>query len=146
MTPIKKTDRGTIKNLPPCVYCLYMESIVVYVGQTVNLKNRLNGHDSSKVYDSYSYTTDLPNGANNTEAFLIVKHMPLYNKSLPVNDLYLGFTRMWDELLSTTRDVFNDNAHLEFASSDDKRGIPRYASSEVVEQFKSHIRGFVYNG
>ena len=67
------------------IYYLYKNCIIVYIGQTQNLPQRIINHikDGVKDFDSYSFLS-IPYGSLDEREFnKIVKHKPIYNKSLP---------------------------------------------------------------
>lgn len=73
-----KTQRYNISG----VYFLYQKNILVYIGSSKDIFNRLEFHfkDNSKEYDSYSYL-ELPDLEYQlTERYLINKYLPIYNK------------------------------------------------------------------
>lgn len=75
----------------PCVYCLYENEEVVYVGQTVNLQLRVKNHKSDgKTFSRYSCIPCKPSEMSDLEATLIVKHNPKYNWTLPSSKLFLS--------------------------------------------------------
>ena len=82
-----KRDRGTIY----CVYSLINDGVVIYVGSSRNISDRLRSHKySDKVFDCVeiiecSGVADM----FTTEAMLIIKFNPKHNKSIPYNDKYM---------------------------------------------------------
>ena len=83
-----------------CVYQLLNSSgDVLYVGQTLDLKTRLNQHIlSSKSPDSFSFEVVDKSRANNVEAARITQLKPALNKSLPTNDFYTSKAKLKKEL------------------------------------------------
>jgi len=83
-TPIKK-ERG--------IYFLCKGGKVVYVGQSVNLINRISEHlsEGKKNFDGYYYEYVGKNDVmSDVEAEYIVSLNPKYNKVLPQNSIYVS--------------------------------------------------------
>lgn len=74
-----------------CIYRLYQGDSVVYVGQSVNLANRLASHysDKSKIFDSFDFTECDEGKMNDMEAENIVKYAPIYNTTIPKCSNYM---------------------------------------------------------
>lgn len=68
-----------------CIYLLYNNDIVVYVGQSVHGPiNRVRSHvDSDKVFDSYATLPCPTNKLDMIEAAFIIKYKPRYNQRIP---------------------------------------------------------------
>lgn len=51
------------------IYCLINDNEVVYVGKTINIQSRISTHhkDESKIFDSFSIITKLPNEISDKE-------------------------------------------------------------------------------
>ena len=51
------------------IYCLIKDNEIVYVGKTINIQSRISTHnkDKSKIFDSFSIITKLPNEISDTE-------------------------------------------------------------------------------
>lgn len=90
-----KIPYSTLENLPetPGVYMFYAESgMPLYIGKSINIKNRVLSHFSSDIHSSTemkisqqithieTITTAGELGALLLEQQLIKKHLPLYNK------------------------------------------------------------------
>lgn len=80
------------------IYFLLEGETIVYVGQTVNLKSRLKEHSKNKTFDrvEYFFTSKTKPETDLLEAVLILKHLPKYNKSLPVAPKEVGLTKESD--------------------------------------------------
>ena len=65
-----------------CVYSLWNDNEIVYVGKTNNINRRLSQHEGLKEFDSFSYFI-LENEfiADITERKLIFELKPIYNKT-----------------------------------------------------------------
>jgi|AntAceMinimDraft_17_1070374.scaffolds.fasta_scaffold00110_48 hypothetical protein len=66
----------------PCVYRLYKEGVLVYVGQTKCLASRIGKHTEDKDFDSFDVYSHIENESVrlNVERRLIESSNPLYNK------------------------------------------------------------------
>jgi len=89
---IKQTKRTTLAlkqnnklNLSyfttPCVYRLWDNETLVYVGQTTNLASRIGSHSSDKVFTHFDIYSHIENEAVrlNVERNLIESNRPKYN-------------------------------------------------------------------
>lgn len=68
------------------VYFMYWENKVVYVGQSTNLKKRINGHSLriNKDYQNVTVLFDIPTESlKSIEAFYIHLFKPKFNKNYP---------------------------------------------------------------
>ena len=63
-----------------CVYILYNEDVIVYVGQTINIYNRLISHKRDKVFDRVRYLHCREDRKLYWEKVLIDRYQPIYNK------------------------------------------------------------------
>jgi predicted GIY-YIG superfamily endonuclease len=65
----------------PCVYRLYLNNSLVYIGQTNDLLRRISQHKKDKIFDSFDvYCHEINDALRlNTEERLIKKHKPKYN-------------------------------------------------------------------
>lgn len=65
----------------PCVYRLYDNETLVYVGQTTNLAKRIGQHLKDKVFTSFDIYSHIDNDTVrlNVERRLIQTHKPKYN-------------------------------------------------------------------
>lgn len=69
----------------PGVYFLFCNEQVVYIGQSKNIMSRITTHKLEKVkeFDSFSYKIIWDEEVRKSEeSFLIMKHSPLYNKTI----------------------------------------------------------------
>jgi len=73
-----------------CVYTLYKNEEIVYIGQSKNLGNRINAHKrckgGCKKFTHFSYVEIEKEHLNNVEAIFIYTHLPKYNKIMHKND------------------------------------------------------------
>lgn len=85
MTKIPQGIAISIPDLTPLscsgVYFLYQGSVVVYVGQAVDIRRRLAGHiaEGVKVFDGISFVPCAPSGLLTAERRYIQKLRPIYN-------------------------------------------------------------------
>jgi excinuclease UvrABC nuclease subunit len=63
------------------VYFLFYKNSIVYIGKTVNIKNRINSHFSNKKFDSVFYL-EVHNHLTRVENMYIDFFRPLYNKRI----------------------------------------------------------------
>ena len=68
------------------VYFLYRGNLLVYIGSSQNILNRIPDHFSTKEFDSYSYIEINGNiNINKVETLFIRKYKPEYNVSVVYN-------------------------------------------------------------
>ena len=66
------------------IYFLISLDTIVYVGQTINLKNRLEQHwRSDKGWNRYFFVRCKKEDLNRMEAYYILKFRPKYNIAIP---------------------------------------------------------------
>lgn len=66
------------------VYFLFNGKVIVYIGQSADIDSRVKQHLSDKVFDSYAFITiEDPKARLDKESFLILKHNPPYNQTVP---------------------------------------------------------------
>jgi len=84
-------DINQIKELPRLkfsptkgVYFLFNGDVLVYIGQSTTIESRVKQHTVDKVFDSYSFLVVEDNATRlDLESFLILKHNPPYNATVP---------------------------------------------------------------
>jgi hypothetical protein len=93
--PFGLTESAILKNATgknqttPGVYFLIKDNRIVYVGQTVNIHNRLSGH-GDKDFDAVALVEVTDKSIrNNVEAHYSVTLAPPYNKIVPTKH-YIG--------------------------------------------------------
>lgn len=66
------------------IYFLYRRGILVYIGQSTNIYERVNNHikGKKKIFDSFSYFECPRSLLNEYESFLICYYCPEYNETL----------------------------------------------------------------
>jgi hypothetical protein len=72
------------------IYLLFENDKLVYIGQAENVFSRV--HEHRKKYPNITYVKYFEVescNANDVEAELIIKNLPIYNKSIPSNKRYL---------------------------------------------------------
>lgn len=64
------------------IYFLKHNNIVVYVGQSKNIRKRIKEHlgEKTKVFNDFTFILCPPNLLNETETAYIYKHDPLFNR------------------------------------------------------------------
>lgn len=70
------------------VYRLYKNDRIVYVGKSINIKNRVKDHRRDKDFDSFDFSI-INNESNKNiyEIYYIDKHKPIYNKECIENSI-----------------------------------------------------------
>ncbi len=69
-----------VTKFPPCIYFLVRKKEVVYVGQSISLMSRIQGH-GDKDFDSVFYVAVLESRIVETEDAFIRAMQPIYNKT-----------------------------------------------------------------
>ena len=74
------------------IYFLFNENNeIIYIGQSESLYYRIHCHlKSIKGIKKIAFFQTCKEEANNAEAYLIVKYMPIFNRSIPQNDIYIS--------------------------------------------------------
>ena len=124
-----------------CVYKLIDAGIVIYVGQTNQLRKRLQNHIQYKSFDSISFELCNKQDANEIEAANIIKHMPLHNKSLPKNSGFILVGSAKRRLSDHVVDVLNSFDQVKVSNY---AGGYKYIPSSVYDQLNEHISNFKY--
>lgn len=74
-----------------CIYKLYDEDTIVYVGQSaINAYGRIGNHLKDKVFDSFEIINCDINTLNEIEAELIIQNKPKYNSTIPNNSKWIS--------------------------------------------------------
>lgn len=116
------------------IYYLKRGEKIVYIGQTINLMQRLGSHlDSDKDFDSAVYFPVVGDKEerNYIEAGLIIEHTPEYNKCLPVKAGDMGLIKEKD-LPSFIPEGMKEKFFVIKT-----RGVRCYDSS-VIKEFLAH--------
>ena len=83
------------------IYALRQLDKVVYVGQSKNVKNRVNAHKRNKNFDSYDILEELEGKEIHEilkiEDSYIELYNPIYNKCLNRSDTYQDFNKFCEE-------------------------------------------------
>jgi hypothetical protein len=89
------------------IYNLILDGVVVYVGQTTNIINRIFSHkaDKGKIYDSVRlYPLSDDECLSTAEFIQIVKHTPILNKTLPSLS-YVVYRQRVDKISECIKDI-----------------------------------------
>lgn len=110
------TGYPTIGHHPPVIYFLLQQHTVVYVGQSIQLKGRVQDHRCGKEFDTVRYwwvpnlhqcktAYDAQSTVNEVEAEYIKKYEPKYNTWIPgqqkpymTEEKYKALRKVYDEL------------------------------------------------
>jgi len=81
-----KIDDATFSG----IYYLIQDGVIVYVGQSKNIRKRIASHivEGKKKFDSYSFFPAEKENLNQLELDEILEHNPIYNSCLLQNDIY----------------------------------------------------------
>lgn len=74
---------GIFKYSIGFIYRIYYEDSIVYVGQTLNLKQRIDAHLKNKIFGMYDYAEVMTDSIDKYESYYINKHHPVLNKQVP---------------------------------------------------------------
>ena len=89
----------------PVIYHLSFNSVIVYVGQTMDIEKRLHDHKlSEKKFDGVAAFHCKVQDLNNTEAASIVDLNPILNLNFPTNTLYTSKSKIL-KLISNQLDI-----------------------------------------
>lgn len=99
--------RIKLKERTSCIYALIKDDIIVYVGQSVNVEQRVQAHAFTKDFDSYSIieeNVDM-NIINELEADYIINFNPVLNKTIHYNEKHLTIKQVRKKLRKQTRTI-----------------------------------------
>ena len=89
----------------PVIYHLSFNSVIVYVGQTMDIEKRFHDHKlSEKKFDGVAVFHCKAQDLNNTEAASIVDLNPILNLNFPTNTLYTSKSKIL-KLISNQLDI-----------------------------------------
>jgi len=144
MIIIPKSKKELAADAGACVYFLYLNDEVVYVGQSANLVVRLSGHSKQREFDSFSFITTEISELNNIEALSIVEHKPTGNKTLPINDYYASHSKIASQVRDTVMDKITEYSESLFVGMAPNKKKIRYVDNDLCRQFIKHIHNFEY--
>lgn len=133
-------SRGAPEKGDCCVYQLLDDNdIVVYVGQTLNLKKRISQHiDNKKEFSDLLFSIVGRSSASNEEAKLIVNLKPALNKSLPKNDFFSLKSSLKSELASKVSSMI-DAIEPDFEIKKDSTWNGKYIHTHNASLIRSII-------
>ena len=135
--PIEKVNLAV--DAGSCVYCLYLDGNVVYVGQTINLTTRLTNHKASRDFDSFSFFSCSIDDLDTLEAIKIVELSPPENKTLPKNDLFICDKDAKKILLNTITELIDGKEVFIGKVRTEKTGSIIYYKNKTIEDIVSKI-------
>lgn len=103
----------SVEEIVGGVYFLLKNSIVVYVGKSINAIARIHTHKKDKEFTHFAIIECDEDKMRFIESDMIAKYQPLYNKSFPVNEDWICVNKKIKEILS-------DNSDLKVADIIDK--------------------------
>ena len=92
------------------VYFLFKKDKIVYVGQSQNIKERINTHKKNKLFDCWNYIEVLGGNINEIEADYILKYNPIYNKSIHTNTKWISLSTCSQTIKLKKKSIYN---HIE---------------------------------
>ena len=88
---INFSSKENIKiNVVRGIYFLFRNEKIVYVGQSEDIFKRVHNHLNSKIFDSWNFIEFQSEDLNEIEANYILLYKPEYNKSIPVNKIWIS--------------------------------------------------------
>lgn len=76
------------------IYCLWLGDLLVYIGQSESIMERIFKHKYEKEFDGFTFFVCEKHELNEVEAQLILEHQPLYNRSIPVNKDFISYNQI----------------------------------------------------
>lgn len=86
----------TLSN--PCIYFLFKDSNLIYVGKSIQLHVRVSTHRKDKEFTHYSYIYCKKENMDDLELFFIMTYLPLENKSIPSNNYFISQSHAYRRL------------------------------------------------
>lgn len=121
------------------IYKLKNSSRIVYVGQASSdkcLSQRLRSHKHDKVFDGFDVEECDLSELNLREAELILRHKPVYNKSLPIKTAFKTKTQINKMILEM---VYKTSIYKRVISNSFSIGRCEYFAPEAIEELISNI-------
>ena len=129
-------------TIPRGIYFLKQGDNIVYIGQSVNIHNRVKQHaiENTKVFDSFSYKiVDENLSLDDIEVEEIVKYRPKYNLTLPSNNKYTNISYVRDMFGKSICDI------IEPVFNVIKIGKKKYIDIDEVEEVKASLLKSVHS-
>jgi hypothetical protein len=142
MRNYKINSNVEIKGGQLFIYALYDGDNCIYVGQTINIKNRVMAHKRQRQFDrvDYKLTTEL--SANDCESLSIVNLQPSQNGHLPKNNL---FTSLMDCFGRLQRDLIDDDScKFSYVANREKIDGVKYKIPYITKEKEQRIRDLVF--
>lgn len=127
------------KKKSSCIYKLFHNGVVVYVGQTTNIRARIINHMGYKNFDFFDFEFCEKINANELESELIVKYRPIYNKSLPRNKKLILLGTVKSEVKKLTYEILESMDHIKISNEDSGY---KYITKELRQEFLDYINKF----
>lgn len=127
------------KKKSSCIYRLFYNGVVVYVGQTINIRARIINHIPYKNFDFFDFEFCEKSDANELEAESIARHKPIHNKALPRNKKLLLLGTVKSEVRKLTYEILESMDHVKI--SDEDSGY-KYITKELRQEFLDYINRF----
>lgn len=130
----------------PIIYRLICDDSVIYVGQTINLNQRLIAHKyNGLTFNKVAYRLVDECEMNNEEAIDIAKYKPTMNKSMPKNDHWRSGAEFKRALLDEVESALERlSSTIMFSVGDGKSR--KYIYQEDFEQLMSNVKRTLERG
>jgi len=125
------------------IYKLISNDNIVYIGQTSQLKKRIQNHIKYKEFDRIEVELTTKDLASNREAELIIKHKPMYNKSLPANSSFIHIGTANRKLAMEVMEKLEIAKPITI-NNKNPMGNYRYIHIDYHLQVKEHIESFKF--
>ena len=90
------------------IYFLIKNNVIIYIGKSTNVMNRISQHKYEKDFSSYAIIECDENEMSYLEADMIAKYQPEYNKSFPTNEEWNCVTKKVNLFLDSNKSISND--------------------------------------
>ena len=145
MTVIPKEKKEIAADVGTCIYFLYLNKEIVYIGQSGCLVARLSCHHGHRDFDSFSFVEAKSHELNDLEALSIAHHKPVGNKTLPINNHYISHSRVANQVKDAVMDNIKELSESFFIGIAPNKSKIKYIDNNLCHQLIDHINNFKYN-
>ena len=126
------------------IYFLFYKDEVIYIGKSLNVKERMKGHFNKK-FDSYSIINCNENELSELENKYIFKYYPKYNKIIGTGDIYF-VGKLSEEVKNKTftlnATILNNRLYIDLSEIDFSmyKKEPKVYTEEKLEEREERKR------
>jgi hypothetical protein len=128
------------------VYLLKKDGVVIYVGQSVTVEERITTHRRSGIdFDDFELIKCKKELAGDLEAKNIVIYNPEHNQNLPANCLYIHESKVCGEISKVIRELMNyiPRAYTRKGEYSKETQTTYYFNRSDIDDVKSHMSDYL---